>query len=338
MNDKKRVDYETILLILDYWFADWKKNNGKMPPELKKKMTEEEFDKYATQIHNSFGNISGRYDKLRGEVLERIKIQNDIKLMKENQKLLDEQKEILKKNNELIEKQNRISDGQFNLNVWVAIIFGLTLIVSIYALSNAVSIGTKQIELIEEQLKLIPNQLSSISPLKPKLEISLHDPDDGVIFVENIAKIINDSTSGSQSFNMREITFIISNVGRMQTGRINADLESHFTYSNGGFIENIIGESSDYLKFNIWYNECQRYRKIEYENGTVIYSVPEECDHEVGRVSQGWEDFNLTIDCPLCLENQTRKFLVKLCIYGDVDIDNCLNNVPDSSISEYQIF
>lgn len=38
----EKLDYETILEILDYWFEEWPKNYNKLPPGLKDKFDEKE--------------------------------------------------------------------------------------------------------------------------------------------------------------------------------------------------------------------------------------------------------------------------------------------------------
>ena len=301
---QKGLDDKTILELLDSWFED-KKYFLKIPPKLKDKINNEDIDYVISLIKTEKSFISPKdFDALRHEMLQRVKIRTELESIKKNEEVQEEIKNIQRKQTEIINKQN-----------WF--IFA-SVIVAIVALSVNSYFIHEEVKLMKKQHEPIEAQLNSISPLKPTIEVSLDFPEDRKFAVWEIARRIT-YQDGNQDFNRAKVRFILNNIGRMRTGVVNAFLENSFIHSSrSDDINNIVGESSEFLEFRLWHNKCYRdIESYELENGTQVerYVVPPECDYEVSEIPVGWHKFNLTLDCPFCSEQiQVQTF--DFCIYG----------------------
>lgn len=175
-------------------------------------------------------------------------------------------------------------------------------------------------DLVKNQILITNKQLESISPLKPTIEVSLDIPKDRKIAVWDIAKIIK-NPDGSESFYKTQVRFILNNIGRMNTGFINAYLTNSFIQSPSEHIDNIAGESSAFLEFELWYNKCHEEPAfIKLENGSEIkkYPINTECNFRIGKIPLGWRIFNLTLYCPFCIVPE-RTYEFRFCIFDESD-------------------
>ncbi len=173
--------------------------------------------------------------------------------------------------------------------------------------------------LIENQLELNNKLLESISPLKPTLEVSLDSPEDKRIAVWEIAKINRYSDDENEDVRKKTIRFILSNIGRMRTGRIDLKLEGPIIREGKGDINNIIGESSEFLQMKIWHKECEmNFVEVQLKNGSIEkrIRIKPECDYTNTEIPLGWHKYNLTIYCPFCAEKE-KVHELELCFFDD---------------------
>lgn len=223
---------------------------------------------------------------------------------------------ISQEQNKIIQEQNKAIKLQTHF------IF-ISLIVASVSLIIAGVVGGYNIYSINKQITLIDKQIESISPLKPTIEVSLDIPKDGKIPVWDLAKI-RKYPDGSEDFEKMEVRFILSNIGRMRTGFINAYLRSSFTHSPSQHIDNILGESASFLEFEVWYNKCfEESKLIKLVNGSEIpkHPINPECNFRLRKVPLGRHEFNLTLDCPFCLDSLDKEkiYHFKLCIFDETD-------------------
>lgn len=299
---RNKLDDKTILQILDYWFEDIYENYLKIPPRLKHKVTEDDITRLSFLTKSG---VEGRntiyasdYIELRNNILQRIKIKTELENIKKTEEAISDQISIGKKQNYFI---------------------GLSVLIAAISLTFAIFVGYNDFELKEKQEGLIEKQIASISPLKAEIEVSLDHPEDKKILISSIA-LIRDQ-GGDEYAAKQKIRFILSNIGRMRTGPINANLASSFTNEPHEYIQDIVGESSEYLELSVGYKECWRDIKYEMlENGTEIvkHVVDPKCNFETADIPLGWQEFNLTIDCKFCSEPiKTQTFY--FCIFDDTD-------------------
>lgn len=223
-----------------------------------------------------------------------------------------------KKQTQIAAKQVNIQEEQKNIGKKQNWLLGISVFIAVISLILAISVGINDWKLKNKQEILINKQLESISPLKPTIEVSVDFPKDRNIAVWHIADI-DKYEDGNENFDREKLRFILSNIGRMRSGHINAYLESNNFVARNELIENIIGESSEYLQFEIFSKDCSRDQKEEIlKNGSTIrkYVVNPDCDYRVGDFPLGWHRFNLTLKCPFCAEKE-EIFFFDFCIYGD---------------------
>lgn len=180
-------------------------------------------------------------------------------------------------------------------------------------------IAWKDEKLIEKQEKLVEKQLESVTPKKPQIDVKLNYPDDRKIAIWDIADIRR-YQDGSEYFQKQKIRFVLSNVGGMDSGPINANLNGPFMKERHEYLSNLTGGESKYLEFDVWYKEC--WRDIEtqtLENGTEVerYVVDPRCNYETEDILLGWQQFNLTIDCSFCEQEQIHYF--DFCVFNNSD-------------------
>lgn len=300
------LDYETILEILDYWFEDIQNNFQKIPPKLKGKVTKEDIISLTLLVKKEGLEMPIQphdYDKLRSEILQRIKIKAELESLKKTEAVISKQIELQEETKNIQKRQTKIITKQTNFIFLSVIVASVSLLIATCQMMN-------ESELIDKQLK-------SISPLKPTLEVSLDFPEDRSIDVRTIAQI-STSPDGNQDYSKAKIRFIISNIGRMKSGAINANLESDIINQNA-HLDNIIGESSEYVYFFVSNKYCSKYLdNIVLENGSIVsvYTVDKKCDYTNSNIPLGWHSFNLTIECPFCKPTKISQ-LFEFCIYED---------------------
>ena len=172
--------------------------------------------------------------------------------------------------------------------------------------------------LSDKQKEFFEKQMEGTTPQKPKIEIKLNHPDGKKFAVWDIADIKIDD-EGNQFFEKQKIRFVISNIGKMSAGTINAYLESNFTNHAQAYLKELSGEKSEFLEFEIWYNNCQRdLEEQTLQDGTKVEKsvVNSECDYNLGKIPLGWQKFNLTIKCNLCDENKSKQvYPFSFCIF-----------------------
>lgn len=316
MVKKEALDYGLLLQLLDYWYSD-KNNYKKVPPSLKNKITKKYIDHlfYLLEVHVSFGIIPPAiYNNYRHDFLQKINIETNIESIKKTNEYNRKQIE-LQEESKIFEKQQiTLSEKQTTLIV-------VSIIIASCSLVLAAIVGGFEIYEKTKQINLIDVQLQSISSLKPTLEISIDFPSNNNIAIWDIARIRNDEDE-KPNFERQNIRFILSNIGRMRTGPINAYLESNFTHSTSGYVSDIVGESSEYMEFKIWYNQCtEDSQTLQFNNGTVreYRFIKPECDYRQNKLQLGWHKFNLTIKCPLCEDkNRIKECFFKLCFFDNV--------------------
>lgn len=162
---------------------------------------------------------------------------------------------------------------------------------------------------------LIRKQLESIAPLLPNIEVhSIDFPEDQMISVFQIADILKD-TSETEFFSTSRIRFVLINKGRIRSNSINAELISDSILASGGHLDNLDGESYDYLEFIIRYKECRQEPRYADDGFTQIgLFINPDCKYKLGAIPLGWQDFNLELSCDFC-ENKIKTY--KFCIYDD---------------------
>ena len=309
---QKGLEEKTILELLDSWLEN-KEYYLKIPPKLKDKISKEDI-RYVLSLVKPKGNVvlPKDFDELRHEMLQRVKTRTELKSIKKSEELISRQVQIQEETKNIQNKQTEI----INRQNWFIL---ASVIVAILALSVNSYVSYKEVQLMKKQHELIEAQLNSISPLKPTIEVSLDFPEDKKFAVWEIARKIT-YQDGNEDFNRAKVRFILSNIGRMRTGVVNVFLENSFIHSSrSNDIDNIVGESSEFLEFRLWYNKCYRDIELhELENGTQVqkYVVPSECDYKVSEIPLGWHKFNLTLDCPLCSEEQVKVIPFYFCIFG----------------------
>jgi len=231
---------------------------------------------------------------------------------KKTEELFSRQIKIQEETKNIQRKQTKIINKQTNFIL-------VSVIIAVFSLIITAWVSYENVNLMKKQHQLIVKELESISPLKPTIQVSLDFPEDRKFAVWEIADILK-YQDGNQDFSRAKVRFILSNIGRMKTGHINAHLESSFTESPSEGIDDIIGESSEFLEVWIRYNKCWKdLESYELENGTQVqrYVVNPECNYRVSKIPLGWQKFNLTLDCPFCSEVKVIPFY--FCIFGVTD-------------------
>ncbi len=322
MAEQEKLDYNLLLELLDYWYKD-KQNHRKVPSHLNSKITKRYVDHLSERVDietNGSKLNSIVYDRLRNDFLQKIDIETNIESIKKTNEYNDTQIKLQEETKNIEKTQLAISDKQNTL-------IRISVLLASASLILAAIVGGIEVYENIKQVNLIDSQLKSISPLKPTLEVSIDFPSDNNIAIWNIASIRNDE-GGKPNFEKQNIRFILSNIGRMRTGPINAYMESNFTHSTNGHVENIVGESSEYLEFNIWYNQCtEDSQTLQFNNGTVreYRFIKPECDYRQNKLQLGWHKFNLTIKCPLCEDkNKIKECSFKLCFFDNVVVSENL--------------
>ncbi len=315
----KKIDNETILEILDYWLEDFS-NYLKIPPSLKDKISKKDIVSIIRLVKKSYycddrSILPQDFDKLRGEILQRIKTETEIKSIKKTEEFVSKQIEIQEETKNLQKNQTKIISKQ-------TLFIGISVFIAVTSLFFAIWMGYHNVNLMEKQGNLIDKQLDSISPLKPNIEVSLDFPSDKGFAVWEIADI-RTYEGKNEYFEKAKVRFILSNIGRMRSGHINAKLKSNFTNSPGEHIDNIVGESSEFLEFEIWYNKCWEIppldvHKFENETNVPEHIINPECDYKVSKIPLGWHKFNLTLECPFCSE-KVRIYYFDFCIYDETN-------------------
>jgi hypothetical protein len=226
----------------------------------------------------------------------------------------------------LIEQESKefthsILSGQRKILKKQTVLIGLSVFIAAIALIISTLVGVKNINLMNDQSKLISAQLNSISPLKPTLEVNYKNPEDAKISIWEISDILR-YKDGNQNIAKKAIRFKIDNIGRMSTGQIRGFITSNKLTSTKAKLANIPGETSAYLEFEIWNKNCYRdYEKIILKNGSKVMAlvVKGECDlkeYTNEDIIYGWNYLHLTIECQFCDMNK-RTLSFDYCVYYD---------------------
>ncbi|MFH1641822.1 MAG: hypothetical protein ABIC04_02900 [Nanoarchaeota archaeon] len=221
-------------------------------------------------------------------------------------------------NQELNELTQQTISEQIKISKKQTLFIAISVLIAVISLIFAIVVGWNDIQLTNKQHILIDNQLNSISPLKPTIQVSVDFPDNYQFPVWKVAKI-NNYQDGSQNFARQKIMFILSNIGRMRAGHINIFLKSEFFNLPSKSTENIFGESSEFIEFEIWNDKCEiDLEEVTLKNGSKVKTsvVEGECDYEEFKFPLGWHAFNLTLDCPLCAE-KNKVYFFDFCIYNN---------------------
>lgn len=352
MNDKTKIR------LLEFWAS----NPSKLmqaPDDLKSEVKKEDMENLISEIphyrdwerSDSKRSLLKYASFLRSRIKENLEI-DYIKVQKEaiqkQTELQEESKNIQKEQKEIQKIQKDISKSTKKIQIAMFIVTCMLVLATIIAMIISGLQYNKFSKLTNKQSLLIDKQIQSISPLKAHLEIAVEDENDLIINNWELAHVYRDK-EGNEYFDKKEIRFIFSNIGRMTTGRINANVRSNITNIKGINIQNLIGESSQIAEVEMWFKECWGELKecaFDYISGfsldrilkISVTDAPEMCmkinkECRENNVPLGWNKFYLEGECTFC-DNETKIInkTIPFCIQDDTNTSKEICKTKPSEI------